>query len=159
MRATVIVIALLSFACARPVAPRRHPRSKLRHAATETPGVFYGRVRAFDATQPCWNAPQTLGGIRVEVGLWDGSPSFYRDTITREVPTELDEPRFEVIATTITDAKGRFTFLDMPRHVPYAVRAIPPRDSPWKVAYGESMYGPPRGKDLPDFPTLCLKAR
>jgi len=104
-------------------------------------------------------SPQTLGGILVEVGLWDGSPSFYRDTITRNVPTTLDEPRFQVIASTTTDGEGRFSFLDMPRGVPYAMRAIPPRKSLWRVGYGETMYGPPTGKDLPDFPTLCLKSR
>jgi hypothetical protein len=150
-------VMLVTLACDRALAPRRNRLAELRQQATAGLGVFHGRIRAFDPTQPCWKAPRTLGGIRVEVGLWDGSPAFYRDTITRAVPTELDDPRFEVIATTITDSEGRFSFLEMPRGVPYAMRAIPPSGAPWQLAYGESMYGPPTGKDLPDFPTICLK--
>ena len=160
IRVGFIGLALvLAVACERALAPRRNRLNELRQEATESFGVFHGRVRAFDSTQSCWNAPRTLAGIRVELGLWDGSPSFYRDTITRAVPTSIDEPRFQIIATATTDAEGRFSFLDVPRQVGYAMRAVPPRDAPWKVAYGETMYGPPRGKDLPDFPTLCVKPR
>lgn len=150
---------LLVLACERTLAPRRNRLTELRQEATESFGVFHGRVRAFDSTQSCWNAPRTLSGIRVEIGLWDGSPAFYRDTITRMVPTSLHDPRFQIIGTTTTDREGRFHFLEMPRQAGYAMRAIPPKDSPWRIAYGETMYGPPRGMDLDDFPTICLKPK
>jgi len=156
----VVVVAILwVFACDRTLAPRRNRLAELRQQATSGFGVFYGRVRALDSTQSCWKSPQTLAGIRVEVGLWDGSPAFYRDTITHAAPTNLEDPRFELITATTTDGEGRFAFLEMPRGVPYAMRAIPPRNAPWRAAYGETMYGPPTGKDLPDFPTLCLKPK
>lgn len=151
--------ALATLACDRALEPRRNRLSDLRQQATAGLGTFYGRVRALDPSQPCWKAPRTLAGIRVEVGLWDGSPSFYRDTLTHAVPTTLDEPRFQPITWTMTDSEGRFQFVDLPRRLGYAMRAIPPRDSPWRVAYGETMYGIPEGKDLTDFPTLCVPAR
>jgi hypothetical protein len=65
----------------------------------------------------------------------------------------------------------------MPRGAAYALRVIPPDGSPWKVGYGESMYGMPsdatleffraeREKSKPnaigftgDFPILCVPAR
>jgi hypothetical protein len=159
-RIPVLGLALLALgACDRAVAPRRNRLTELRQEATKGVGVFYGRVRAFDSTQSCWNAPRVVAGIRVEVGLWEGSPAFYRDTVTHAPPTNPNDPRFQPIATTTTDGEGRFTFLEMPRGIPYAMRAIPSRDSPWRVTYGETMYGPPNGKDLQDFPILCVKPR
>jgi hypothetical protein len=155
----VLGAILSSLACDRAIAPRRNRLTELRQEATSGFGVFYGRVRAFDPTQSCWHSGRALAGIRVEVGLWAGSPAFYRDTITHTPPTNLEDSRFELIAATTTDGEGRFTFLEMPRGVPYAMRAIPPRNSPWRAAYGQTMYGPPSGKDLPDFPVLCLKSK
>lgn len=158
----VIVVAFLLLAtqaCDRALAPRRNRLSDLRQQATDGLGTFYGRVRVLDPTQPCWKATRTVAGVRVEVGLWDGSPAFYRDTVTRAVPTTLDEPRFQLITSTVTDNDGRFQFVDLPRKLGYAMRVVPSRDSPWRIAYGDTMYGIPNGGDLPDFPTLCVPAR
>jgi hypothetical protein len=89
LRAAAIgIVGITTLACDRAVAPRRNRLTELRQAATAGFGVFYGRVRAFDPSQSCWKAPQTLAGIRVEVG----SPAFYRDTLTQAVPTSLAEP-------------------------------------------------------------------
>jgi hypothetical protein len=97
--------------------------------------------------------------MRVEVGLWDGSPAFYRDSLTHQPPSAPDDPRFHLLAYTITDADGRFWLRDMPRRVAYAMRVIPAKESPWNVGYGDSMFGVPTGADLADFPTLCVAQR
>ena len=151
--------ALAALTCDRALGPRRNRLSDLRQHATAGLGTFYGRVRALDPLQPCWKSTLPLADLVVEVGLWDGSPSFYRDTLTHAVPSSLDEPRFQTITSTVTDSDGRFQFVDLPRNLGYAMRVIPPRDSPWRIAYGETMYGIPNGADLPDFPTLCVPAR
>ncbi len=113
----------------------------------------------------------------MEVGLWDGSPAFYRDTLTHQPPTAPNDPRFQLLSATVTDAEGRFRFDSMPRGVAYAMRVIPPNGSPWKVGYGESMYGVPNDATIEafraqrewdttnvigthgDFPILCVSAR
>jgi hypothetical protein len=122
-------------------------------------GSFFGRVGIQDATQPCHRAPLSLAGIRVELGLWDGTPAFYRDTITKEVPSTLDDPRFQLLATTTSDSDGRFSLVQVPRGYSYALRAIPPSGSKWRLAYGLTLYGPPSGADLKDFPVLCVAAK
>jgi hypothetical protein len=159
-RAAVIgLAAVATLACDPALEPRRNRLSELRQQATAGLGTFYGRVRERDPSQPCRRAPRTVAGIGVEVGTWDGSPSFYRDTVTHAAPNTLDDPRFQPIVSTTTDSEGRFQFVDLPRNLGYAFRVIPPRDSPWRVAYGETMYGIANGGDRPDFPTLCVPAR
>ena len=159
MFTVIVFLALATHACDRAVAPRRNRLSDLRQQATAGLGTFYGRVRALDPALPCWKAPLTVAGVQVEVGLWDGSPAYYRDTLTHAVPSSLDEPRFEAIAWSVTDSDGRFRFVDLPRAMGYAMRVIPPTGSQWRVSYGETMYGIPEGADLADFPTLCVRAR
>ena len=146
-------------ACERILAPQHSALGDLRRQATAGVGPFIGRVRERDSLGRCLRATRAVPGARVEVGLWDGSPAFYRDTLTHEPPASPDDPRFQLLAHTITDAEGRFRFDNMPRRVAYAMRVIPPRGTPWGVGYGESMYGVPNGADLEDFPTLCVRPR
>jgi hypothetical protein len=150
---------LTGLACERAISPTRNRLTDLRLEATKGFGVFYGRVRVLDANEGCHQSARTAPGITVELGLWDGIPAFYRDTITRQVPSTLNEPRFQLLATTTSDGEGKFAFLEVPRGYAYAVRVVPPRNSPWKPGYGGSLYGPPTGKDLQDFPVVCVEER
>jgi hypothetical protein len=154
--AVTVCAAVAALSCERALGPRRTRLSDLRQHATGGLGTFYGRVLALDPSRPCWQATQPVAGITVEVGLWDGSPAFYRDTVTHEPPSRFDDPRFLVITSAVSDHEGRFQVVDLPRGLGYAFRAIPPRSSPWKGAYGVSMFGIPNGADLRDFPRLCV---
>src|SRR5512143_1264007 len=148
-----------ALACARVLAPQHSALGDLRRQATAGDGPFIGRVRERDSLGRCWRATPVAAGARVEVGLWDGSPAFYRDSSTHHPPTAPDDPRFQLLAHTITDAEGRFRFDNMPRRVAYAMRVIPPNGVLRDVSYGETMYGVPTGGDLEDFPTLCVPLR
>jgi hypothetical protein len=171
-------VALSASGCERVLAPQRTAIGDLRRHATAGFGQFVGRVRARDAVLPCWRSTRVVPGARVDVGLWDGSPAFYRDTLTHRPPTAANDPRFQLLSSTITDAEGRFQFDSIPRGVSYAIRVIPPDGSPWTVGYGESMYGVPsdatleyfraerersRAKGIAgsngDFPILCVPPR
>jgi len=170
-------VALMALGCERVLAPQRSSIGDLRRHATSGFGQFAGRVRERDALVNCEHATRVVPGARVDVGMWDGSPAFYRDTLTHQPPTAANDPRFQLLSSTITDAYGRFQFDSMPRGVPYALRVIPPDGSPWQVGYGESMYGVPSDETLAffraererskpnavgftgDFPTLCVPAR
>lgn len=99
-----------------------------------------------------------VAGVRVEAGLWDGSPAFYRDALTGQAPSAPDDARFRFLAHTITDAQGRFRFDNMPRKVAYAIRVILPKGVPRAVSYGETMFGIPRG-DIEAFPTIRVPTR
>lgn len=79
--------------------------------------------------------------VRVDLGLWHASPATYRDTVTGAPPSTIGEPRFEVIASSTTDAVGRFTFEHLPRRMPFALRAIPADSSPYHIGYGVSLFG------------------
>jgi hypothetical protein len=169
-------VAVVALACERALVPQRSAIGDLRRQATDGAGPFIGRVRVRDGPLPCWRSKSVAPGVRVDVGLWDGSPAFYRDTLTRQPPTAPNDPRFQLLASTTTDADGRFRFDSMPRRVAYAMRVIPPKGSPWSVGYGESMYGVPsektveffqaarEAKNAPggfngDFPILCVAVR
>jgi hypothetical protein len=146
-------------ACERAIAPTRNRLADLRAEATKGFGAFHGRVRILDPNEACHRSARTAPGVTIELGLWDGIPAFYRDTITRQVPSTLNEPRFQSLATTTSDREGKFAFLEVPRGYAYAVRAIPPRNSRWKLGYGGTLYGPPTGKDLSEFPIVCVEER
>lgn len=148
-----------ALACERVLAPRHSALGDLRRQATAGDGSFIGRVRQRDSLGRCWRATPVVAGVRVEVGLWDGSPAFYRDSLTHHPPTAPDDSRFQLLAHTISDAEGRFRFDSMPRRVAYAMRVIPPKGAPWHVSYGETMYGVPTGGGLAEFPTLCVALR
>ena len=150
---------LAALACERALAPQHSALGDLRRGATAGLGPFIGRVRERDAAGRCWRADSVVAGARVEVGLWGGSPAFYRDSLTHQAPSALDDPRFRLLAYTISDAEGRFRFDNMPRRVAYAMRVIPPKGAPWGTSYGETMFGVPNGADLEDFPTLCVSLR
>jgi hypothetical protein len=170
-------VALAVNACERVLAPEHSAIGNLRRQATKGVGSFVGRVRARDAQLPCWRSPRVVPGARVEVGLWDGIPAFYRDTVSRRPQATAKDPRFQILASSVTDAEGRFRFDSMPRGVAYAMRVIPPDGSSWSVGYGESLYGVPsdetiaafqaqreRSRKQPggtngDFPILCLLPR
>jgi len=170
-------MALAALACERVLVPQRSTIGDLRLRATAGFGSFVGRVRERDPLVACWRATRVVPGARVEIGLWDGSPAFYRDTLTGQPPTSANDPRFQPLSSTVTDAAGRFRIDSMPRGVAYALRVIPPEGSPWKVGYGESMYGVPSDATLEafrverernkrnvigsngDFPILCVPAR
>lgn len=165
MRRFVISILLVAWtmvaalACERILAPQHTALGDLRLRATAGLGPFIGRVQKRDSLGRCWRTPPVVAGVRVEVGLWDGSPAFYRDTLTGQPPSVPDDPRFHRLAYTITDAEGRFRFDNMPRQVAYAMRVIPPKGAARGVGYGDTMYGIPTGGDLEDFPTLCVPPR
>lgn len=146
-------------ACERILAPQHNALGDLRRQATAGAGPFIGRVRERDSLNRCWNTAPVVAGVRVEVGLWDGSPAFYRDTLTGQAPSAPDDPRFQFLAHTVTDAAGRFRFDNMPRKVAYAMRVILPKGAPRSVSYGETMFGIPTSKDFEDFPTLCVPIR
>ena len=153
-----------ALACERVLAPQHSALGDLRRHATAGVGPFIGRVRERDSLGRCWRSTPVVAGVRVEVGLWDGSPAFYRDSLTHHPPNAPDDPRFQLLARTITDAEGRFRFDNMPRRVAYAMRVIRPKGvlskgAPWGVSYGETMYGVSTGRDLEDFPTLCVPLR
>lgn len=156
--ASVCVLAVL-LACDRSIEPRHSRLDRLRQESTAGVGTFTGRVRERDAFQRCSRRGVPVSGVVVELGLWQGSPAHYRDTITRAPPSSPIEPRFEVIASTTTDGTGRFQFAKIPRGVGYAMRATPGAGSGRVLAYGETMYGIPSGGDLDEFPTLCLMRR
>jgi hypothetical protein len=148
-----------ALACEGVLAPQHSALGDLRRQATAGNGPFIGRVREHDSFGRCLRATPMVAGVRVEVGLWDGSPAFYRDSLTHHPPSAPDDPRFQLLAHTITDAEGRFRFDNMPRRVAYAMRVNPSKGAPWEVSYGETMYGVPTGGDLEDFPTLCVQSR
>jgi hypothetical protein len=148
-----------SLACEHVLAPQHSALGDLRRQSTAGVGPFSGRVRERDSLNRCWRVTPGLPDMRVEVGLWDGSPAFYRDSLTHQPPSALGDPRFHLLAYTTTDADGRFWFRDMPRRVAYAMRVVPPKGSSWNVGYGDSMFGVPNGADLADFPTLCVAQR
>ena len=157
----VLLVSLTAFAalaCERVLAPQHSVLGDLRRQATEGSGAFTGRVRELDSLGRCWRATPAVANMRVEVGLWDGSPTYYRDTLTHRPPDQLDDSRFQPLAQTISDSDGRFRFDNMPRKVAYAMRVLAPQGARWKVRYGETMYGIPRG-DFEDFPTLCVPSR
>jgi hypothetical protein len=141
--------------CERVLAPQHSALGDLRRQATGT-GSFTGRVRKRDSLDRCLRAPPVVPGVRVEVGLWDGSPAYYRDTLTGQPPSDPGDSRFHVLAQTITDAEGRFRFDSMPKRVAYAMRVIPPKGAAWKVGYGDTMYGIGNAV-FDDFPTLCVR--
>ena len=153
----VLCLVAGALACERAIAPRRNRLADLRSEASSGLGNFFGRVVVWDETTACYKPTVGVPGVTVELGLWDGIPAFYRDTITKVVPTTLAEPRFQFLSSTTTDNEGRFSFVDVPRGFSYAVRVVPPRNSPWKVAYGQTLYGPPSGRDVRDFPSVCLR--
>jgi hypothetical protein len=179
LRGIVLVafMALTALACERVLVPQHSAIGDLRRRATAGVGPFVGRVRERDPLVACWRATRVVPAARVEIGLWDGSPAFYRDTLTGRPPTSPNDPRFQLLSSTITDAAGRFRIDSMPRRVAYAFRVIPPKGSPWNVGYGESMYGMPNEATLEafrvqrerskangvgsngDFPILCVPAR
>jgi len=148
-----------ALACERLLAPQHSALGDLRRQATAGVGPFIGRVRQRDSLGRCWRATPGVADVRVEVGLWDGSPAFYRDSLTHRPPFVPDDPRFQLLAHTVADTEGRFRFDNMPRRVAYAMRVIPPKGAQWDVSYGETMYGVPTGGDLEDFPTLCVAFR
>ena len=151
--------AIAALACERFLAPQHTALADLRRQATAGSGPFIGRVRQRDSLGRCWRATPVVAGVRVEVGLWDGGPALYRDSVTHQPPTAPDDPRFQLLAHTISDAEGRFRFDNMPRRIAYAMRVIPPKGTAWVVGYGDSMFGVPSGRDLADFPTLCVSVR
>ncbi len=153
---SVLMIAMAALACERILAPQHTAIGDLRRQATAGSGSLTGRVRERDSLGRCWRAPPPVPGVRVEVGLWDGSPAFYRDSLTGQPPNASDDPRFHILAHTVTDAEGRFRFDSMPRKVAYAMRVIPSKNDPWNVGYGDTMFGVPIGGPLEDFPTLCV---
>ena len=157
--ALLLIIATVS--CERTFAPRQNRLADIRAAAAPHGfGAFNGRLRGRDPAEPerCYQGGQPLRDIRVELGLWHGEPAKYRDTVTRAIPTRLDDPRFELLAATVTDADGRFRFPALPRRAPFAFRAVPPRESPWQIGYGVSLFGI-GNVDFADHPTLCLERR
>jgi len=152
-------LELTALGCERVLAPQRSTIGDLRRHATSGVGQFVGSVREWQAPLPCARSTRVVPGARVDVGLWDGSPAFYRDTVTHQPPASANDPRFQLLASTTTDADGRFRFDNMPRRVAYAMRVIPPKGASWDVSYGETMYGVPTGGDLEEFPTLCVSLR
>jgi hypothetical protein len=98
-------------------------------------------------------------GARVEIGLWEGGPLRYKDTVSYQLPVSPDDPRFQVLARTVSDSQGRFRFDSMPRKLAYAMRAIPASGATWGAGYGGSLFGVPNGADLKDFPVLCVRVR
>src|SRR5262245_23648660 len=121
------------FACERVLVPQHSALGDLRRQATEGTGPFIGRVRERDSLGRCWRATRVVAGVRVEVGLWDGIPAFYRDTLTHRPPTSPGDSRFQLLAHTVTDAEGRFRFDSMPRRTGYAMRVLPPKGASWDV--------------------------
>ena len=155
----VCCATITAVSCERVLIPQRTALSELRGQSTAGAGPFIGRVREVDATTGnCHRGTRAVAGARVEVGLWDGSPAYYRDTLTRRPPSAPNDARFQFLAFTIADAEGRFRFDNMPKRVGYAMRVIPPKGSPWRVSYGESMYGVSNA-ELEEFPTLCVQPR
>jgi hypothetical protein len=160
--ALVLAGALLGIAaCERALAPRASRRLfEIRQIAPDGYGTFRGRVLGAAAvgTGQCGRTGQPLAGVRVELGVWHGSPMFYRDTLTRLPPATEGEPRFERVADTVTDQEGRFVFANLPRRAPFALRAMPALESGWRIGYGVSLFGL-GNVDLEDFPTLCVGRR
>jgi hypothetical protein len=153
-RAVVAVIVFLIAACDTYSVPEVSRLDELRRRATSGVGDFRGRVHGPDSTGRCSRQAPGIAGVLVEVGTWDGIPIFYRDTITREVPQSLNEPRFQLLAAVVTDSTGRFAFTGMPRDLAYAFRVVPPAGSGRRVTYGASLYGIGNVTGV-DHPFLC----
>jgi hypothetical protein len=155
------IVAVALAACEPALVPREPTRlEEIRRVAPDGYGSFTGVVRGLQSSDSsfCRRSSPVLPGVRVDLGVWHDSPAAYRDTITRSPPTTLSEKRFEVIASTTTDATGQFTFDRLPRRAPFAFRAIPPRNSPFRLGYGISLYGV-GNVNTPNHPSLCLLPR
>ena len=138
LTAVVLVVA----GCELAVAPRSATRlDEIRRVAPSGYGTFNGVVRGLSATDSiyCGRSSPVLAGVRVDLGVWHASPSVYRDTLTGMPPSTLEEPLFEIVASTISDSVGRFVFESLPRRMGFAFRAFPPPDGSYRLTYGYSL--------------------
>jgi hypothetical protein len=158
IRATFVIALATLVGCERAVSPRASRLTEIRRNAPDGYGNFTGRVLASDGSGHCTSTGKPVAGVRVDLGEWLGPPLSYRDTVTRQPPSTEAEPRFELLASTVTDHEGRFEFTTLPRRAAFAFRALPRRDSGWELAYGASLFGL-GNVDTKDHPRLCLIPR
>lgn len=161
-RVAILVTCVLACAaligCERAVSPRASRLTEIRRNAPDGYGNFTGRVLASDDSGRCVSTGKPVGGVRVDLGEWLGPAMSYRDTLTQQPPSSEAEPRFELLASTVTDHEGRFEFTTLPRRAAFAFRAVPGRDSGWQLAYGASLFGL-GNVDIKDHPRICLRSR
>jgi hypothetical protein len=158
LRATALIALAALAGCERAVSPRASRLTEIRRNAPDGYGAFHGRVLGSVGPGYCARTGKPLAGVRVDLGEWQGPPLSYRDTVTHQPPTEEVEPRFELLASTITDHEGRFEFATLPRRAAFAFRALPNRDSEWLLGYGASLFGL-GNVDTKDMPVICLSPR
>lgn len=120
-------------------------RQSARTADADT-GTVHGTVvmqPAVDRGASCVPAtPCTpLAGATVQLGLWQQPATMSPDTVgPRPLWAELDDPRFEILAETTTDAIGRYRFPGIPKKAKLAIRAIPPPAVLLEVGYFPSRF-------------------
>jgi hypothetical protein len=155
---TFVIACAALIGCERAVSPRVSRLTEIRRNAPDGYGSFTGRVLASDDSGRCVTTGKPVGGVRVDLGEWLGPSLSYRDTVTHQPPSSEAEPRFELLASTVTDHEGRFEFTTLPRRAAFAFRAVPGRESRWQLAYGASLFGL-GNVDIKDHPRICVRSR
>lgn len=129
----------------------------------DTP-TFYGIVLGPSTRTPpgCYSPHVPGAGMLVpravvELGIWESTPAAYRDSVAKHPRPDFGDPRFRVVARTVTDSAGRFRFGRLERAHYYAFRVTPPPDVSALPTYGVSLFGLSRGPDT-DV-RLCLDPR
>lgn len=154
--------AVAALLCCEPVLAPNNPSrlDELRQVAPSGYGTFTGLVVGLLPAQGncCRGSSPPLAGAWVDLGIWHASPAVYRDTLTHTPPSKLNEPLFEAIASTTTDAFRLFQFIRLPRRTPFAFRVVPARGSAYRLTYGESLFGI-GNVDIPNHPGLCVRPR
>lgn len=103
-------------------------------------GVVYGQLLA---APPGGGMPSatSVPGLVVELGIWQGTPYTFRDSLTHDVAARPDDPRFKLLSQTTPDAQGGYRFAEVPKQVGLALRARPPAGTPYRVTYFPTLFG------------------
>ncbi len=119
--------------------PSTGPRD-FRLLTADGGGVVYGLLFA---VPPGGGLPArvVVPGTVIELGIWQGTPYTFRDSLTHDAAASPDDPRFKTIARVTADGEGSYRIPGAPRQVGLAVRARPPAGAPYRVSYCQTLFG------------------
>jgi hypothetical protein len=141
VRVVASVLSLLAVGCGGgaevPTSPLDSP------AAASDTGTVYGQV-VVPVGQSGTGRPQgfgdPVGDATVELGICRGSAGEFRDSAAHGLMVRANDPRFKVVARTVTNHLGEYRFPGLPKKQVFAMRVRPPAGSPYEVTYFESLF-------------------
>lgn len=110
----------------------------IRSAPGDT-ATIYGQV--FAPAAPGASLSRPVPHAVIELGRWQGGPYEFRDSLRGRVAATADDPRFRVVARAIADDTGGYRLGRVPRAETFALRALPPAGTPYRVTYVGSLFG------------------